>query len=146
MVRERVDDDNHGSKGMVMNKVAGFLRKAKTRHDITDEINGIMDLTSDQPRGGRGTWRARRGPRGSACVGGGAHVFSRWFFFSVFASLFSFFRFSFRFFLFGLLAFTYTYKKFVYVYTNFVYVHINFVYVYANFIYNTYTNFVYVRI
>nr|BAD23627.1 hypothetical protein [Oryza sativa Japonica Group]BAD73853.1 hypothetical protein [Oryza sativa Japonica Group] len=69
MVRERVDDDNHGSKGMVMNKVAGFLRKAKTRHDITDEINGIMDLTSDQPRGGRGTWRARRGPRGSACVG-----------------------------------------------------------------------------
>ncbi|EEC76680.1 hypothetical protein OsI_14664 [Oryza sativa Indica Group] len=43
MVRVRVDDDNHGSKGMVMNKVAGFLRKAKTRHDIADEIKGIME-------------------------------------------------------------------------------------------------------
>uniref|UniRef100_A0A0E0QQA4 AAA+ ATPase domain-containing protein n=1 Tax=Oryza rufipogon TaxID=4529 RepID=A0A0E0QQA4_ORYRU len=44
MVRVRVDDDNHGSKGMVNKVAAGFLGKAaKTRHDIADEIKGIME-------------------------------------------------------------------------------------------------------
>ncbi|XP_015612502.1 disease resistance protein PIK6-NP-like [Oryza sativa Japonica Group] len=44
MVRVRVDDDNHGSKGMVSKVAAGFLGKAaKMRHDIADEIKGIME-------------------------------------------------------------------------------------------------------
>ncbi|EAZ08771.1 hypothetical protein OsI_31034 [Oryza sativa Indica Group] len=44
MVRVRVDDDNHGSKGMVNKVAAGFLGKAaKMRHDIADEIKGIME-------------------------------------------------------------------------------------------------------